>query len=147
MTTDTLENVNLRLSRTYKASCDRVFAAWSSAENLKQWFCPGDKTVAAAAADFKVGGSYRITMQEPNGDQYTCLGIYKEIIENKKIVMSWNWFESGDPDSLLTIEFDENNGETTVTIIHVNLPNEQIRDMHIEGWEGCLENLEKKFLS
>ena len=61
--------------------------------------------------------------------------------------MSWNWDQSGDPDSLLTIEFIETSGDTTVTIIHEQLPNEKVRDMHIEGWTGCLENLQQKYLS
>ena len=39
---------------------DRVFAAWTTAEQVQRWMCPEDGSVAVAELDVRVGGSFRI---------------------------------------------------------------------------------------
>ena len=64
----TSENT-LVMTRTLPASPARVFAAWTTAETMKQWFCPGeDMTVPVAELDAREGGHYRIVMQNKNGE-------------------------------------------------------------------------------
>jgi len=42
----------LVISRTFTASKERVFAAWSTADHLKRWFCPAAYTVPEAQVEF-----------------------------------------------------------------------------------------------
>ena len=62
----------LILKRTFPASCERVFAMWTSAELMMKWFCPGkDMTVPVAEVDAREGASYRIVMQNKDGETYS----------------------------------------------------------------------------
>ena len=47
----------LELERVFKASPERVFDAFASAEAMRQWFGPEGCEVISAEVDFRVGGS------------------------------------------------------------------------------------------
>lgn len=133
---------SLILKRTFPASCERLFAMWTTEKLLKQWFCPGDDmTIPVAEADARVGGNYRIVMQNKDGVTHSPSGVYEEVIANKKLVFSWKWADS-DVITRVTIEFvPVNDSETEMTLTHEGFPENEMRDLHNEGWEGCLSRL------
>ena len=62
----------LVLKRTFPASCERLFAMWTSAELMMKWFCPSkEMEVPVAEVDAREGGSYRIVMQNKDGETYS----------------------------------------------------------------------------
>ena len=62
------KDISLSLVRTIKASPEKVFAAWTEPETLKQWMAPrDDMTVAVAETGLRPGGRYRIVMRESGG--------------------------------------------------------------------------------
>ena len=46
---------SLVIKRNFAASAERVFAAWTRPELLKQWMGPGPVTVAEAEVDLSIG--------------------------------------------------------------------------------------------
>ena len=44
--------------------------------------------------------------------------------------------------SVVTIEFEDRDGGTDVRLAHEQLPSEQSRDNHTDGWTSLLEKLE-----
>ena len=56
------EHDTVVVKRTYAASPDRVFAAWSDPNALVRWYTPGDDswTAQIVAHDFGVGGVKQI---------------------------------------------------------------------------------------
>lgn len=134
--------ISLVLKRTFPATCERLFAMWTSADLVMQWFCPGkEMTVPVAEVDARKGGTYRIVMQDKDGKTYSPSGVYEKVIPNKKLVFSWKWADS-DLITRVTVDFRPiGDTETELTLTHEGFPETQIRDRHNEGWTGCLSRL------
>lgn len=137
---------SLTITRTFPASPASVFAAWTQADLLKQWFCPGgDMTVPVAETDPRAGGSYRIVMQNADGGTYSPSGRYEEVTPNERLVFTWKWADS-ELVTRVTVTLRElGPNQTELTLHHEGFPESDVRDRHDEGWTGCLNRL-KKFL-
>lgn len=136
----------LTLTRRFKARRERVFAAFSTAESMQQWFgCP-PPTVVECKADFRVGGSYSIRSFNPETSHaITAVGVYREITPPSKIVYTWKW--EGDEDwadceSLVTFEFTAVGDETELHFTQIGFPSDDSRQKHTQGWTGCFGRLD-----
>ncbi len=130
--------------KVFKADRDALFRAFSDPEIMRQWFFAGEDWSADVTSEFKVGGQYRIDMREPDGTTYSHWGEYREIDVPQKIVFTWNspFVEN----TVVTVEFRKANGGAEVILTHEFLPDEEQREGHRSGWNGCLRNLEKALL-
>ncbi len=133
----------LVITRTLPASPAQVFAAWTTAEIMQQWFCPGeDMTVPVAEIDAREGGNYRIVMENSKGETYSPSGTYETVVPNEKLVFTWKWADS-DLVTRVTVELKaQNSNQTELTLTHDGFPDSEISDRHNEGWTGCLDRLE-----
>ncbi len=136
----------LNLTRRFKAPCERVFAAFSTAEAIQQWFGPGPVKVMECSADFRVGGQYRIKAVNPeNSNAVVVVGVYREITPSSKIVYTWKWEEDEDwtdCESLVTFEFKAVGDETELHLTQTGFPSDDSRQKHTHGWTGCLDKLD-----
>jgi uncharacterized protein YndB with AHSA1/START domain len=132
----------LTITRTFAASPERLFAMWTNEELVKLWFCPGqDMTIPVAEVDAREGGSYRIVMQNKDGDTYSPSGVYETVQPHKRLVFSWKWADS-EITTRVTIELRAvSDSETELTLTHEGFPDADMRDRHNEGWDGCLSRL------
>ena len=133
--------VTLQLSQYIKADRAKVFAAWTQIEHIKQWFCPGDMTIPFAEADARIGGQYRIQMQNSQDETFTTIGEYLEIVPNEKLVFTWGWEGPERHESRVTVEFLDKEDGTEVRLLHENLQDAEVMQRHKAGWQGCLEKL------
>ena len=143
MSAQTSSGYELTINRHFPADRDTVFSAWTTAEALTQWFAPSnDSKTVVLELDVRVGGRYRIEMHEPDGI-HTVYGEYVSIDAPEKIVFTWAW-EGSDDDTpmLVTVELREEKGGTAMSLLHEKLPSEHLRDLHNEGWNGCLSRLD-----
>ena len=134
-TIETLAVSKLTISRTFAATRERVFKAFTDPDVLKEWFGPEGFSVPSATVDFRVGGKYRITMRSPEATDHTVVGIYREIDEPNRLVFTWSW-ETGDmpdADTLVTLDFADDGSGTAMTLTHEGFPSEELRDRHDEG--------------
>ncbi|MBI5531030.1 MAG: SRPBCC domain-containing protein [Candidatus Doudnabacteria bacterium] len=60
------------LEKTYDASPETVWQAWTKPEMLKQWWGPDNVTIPQCEVDLKVGGKFYIVMEAGEG-----MGPYK----------------------------------------------------------------------
>jgi len=139
----------LRLQRTFDAPAEEVFDAWTSPEVLRRWWASGPAWVTPLAeVDLRVGGAYRLTMEDPReGSRHTVRGEYREVRRPVRLVYTWAWEQddgSTGPTSTVAVEFREEGERTTVLIEHEGLDSQQSRDRHGIGWTGCLESLEQR---
>jgi uncharacterized protein YndB with AHSA1/START domain len=137
----------LQVERTFPASCEQVFQAWTDPTRLKRWFGPeGFKTVVAEV-DLRVGGKYLLGMQSADGSINYITGLYHEIQPPTKLVFSWQWakeFDDARDDTMLVkIEFLSRGAETQVVLTHEQIPSETSKAQHEAGWIGCFDGLEK----
>jgi uncharacterized protein YndB with AHSA1/START domain len=65
---DVNEATDLVLDRVLKAPIERVWRAWTDAEQLKQWWCPRPWTTPEAVIDLRPGGRFYTRMEGPDGE-------------------------------------------------------------------------------
>ena len=139
------EAMQLEITRTFDAPRDRVFAAWTDAEQMGNWFCPPDAETFKAEADLKVGGNYVIGMKNrKTGEEHIVRGTYKEIRPPERLVFTWLW-DGQNPDThttQVTLDFHEFGDKTELALKHEGFPDQNMCDQHRQGWEGCFAGLD-----
>jgi uncharacterized protein YndB with AHSA1/START domain len=139
--------VALRVERAFDASPEAVFDAWTSAEMLRRWWPAGsDWETPVAEVNLRVGGSLRLVMRSPDGDEFGGSGEYREIIPFERLVFTWTWdgHEDHEGTQLVEVEFREReDGTTTVVLTNRGLRDEQSKRSHREGWEASFSNLDR----
>lgn len=137
----------LKIRRIFRASRERVFRAWTDPEQLKKWFAVADGfTTPNADVDLQVGGKYRLGMQPPGDDGVLIVGgVYQQIVPPEKLVFTRRWESpnADEPETLVTVEFYEQDNTTEVILKHELFSDALQRDKHGEGWVGCMDHLER----
>jgi uncharacterized protein YndB with AHSA1/START domain len=137
-----IDGRTLRIERTFRASAERVFDAWTSEEVMRRWWqAERGWETAAAEVDLRVGGAVRVVMRDPANDvEYGGGGTYTEIEPPTRLAFTWLW--DGDTRrTLIEIEFEEADGATTVSFTHSGLWDEAAVRAHEDGWSTILDNL------
>lgn len=135
---------SLTLTRTFDAPAALVFDAWTRPEHLLRWYCPRDFTVLSAECDPRPGGRWRSAMRSPEGDEFVHHGVYREVTPPRRLVFTHAWEKNHlEPvaDTLITIDFVERDGRTTMTFTHAGFATEASRDSHEGGWSEAFDNL------
>ena len=117
---------SLRLQRTYDAPAEDVFDAWTNPEVLRRWWKANPAWITPVAeVDLRVGGRYRISMEDPeSGKKYTAGGEYSEMSRPNRLVYSWQWEqENGElgHSSTVAVDFRGEGEQTTVVLEHTGL--------------------------
>lgn len=139
----------VRLERTFAATPEEVFDAWTSPEVLTRWWAAQPTwTSPGCEVDLRVGGLYMLRMRSDDGRIYAVGGEYREVDRPRRLVYTWCWEGTDGPDpgvvSLVTVEFRLEAEGTTVVLEHSGLTSEQSRSGHEAGWNGALENLARR---
>ena len=132
----------VRIERTYPASADEVFDAWTSPEVMRRWFhCEHSWDTAVAEVDLRVGGRVRVVMRRPDGTEVGAGGEYTEIDRPRRLVMTWAFSDDPSNRQLIELSFSESEGSTTVLLINSGISTDGKRDSQEWGWNGCLDEL------
>ena len=132
---------SLTIKRRLKVSPEKIFAAWTDPEKIKQWWGPSGMTAFLAEVDPRIGGRFRVAMKGADGEVHDVSGIYKEFVPNEKIVMSWAWISTPERESQLTITVKADGAETILTLLHERFADVKARDDHHGGWTEALDKL------
>ena len=148
MNEKTAEKTSLEIIRFINAPPARVYDAWTDPAQLKQWFGPENVRTRNITADVRVGGKYRWDLITQEGEEWAAFGEYRELVPGKKIVFTWQWDDDEaweNRTSVVTVELFEHRGGTELRLKHEQLPSEESRDRHNEGWNSLLDRLEQFF--
>jgi uncharacterized protein YndB with AHSA1/START domain len=120
-----------------------VFLAWTTANELASWFAPMAVATPDVVVDFREGGQYSIRMMLPGDQVFTTAGVYKEIVTDEKIAMTWRCDAFPDPATLVTVLFLPDETGTFVKVSHENFESGDTCANHKQGWMLCLEKLKE----
>ena len=149
MTPQSSDKLSLEIKRFINAPRARVYAAWTDPAQLKEWWGPETVRTRNFAADVRVGGKYRWDLINQEDEEMSVFGEYRELVPEKKIVFTWKWDDDDvweNRTSIVTIELSDREGGTELLLKHEQLPSEESRDRHNEGWNSVLDRLEKFLL-
>lgn len=108
--------------RSFDASLDDVWQAWTESELLDQWWAPKPYMAVTKKMDFRVGGYWQYAMKGPQGDESWCKESF-EVIEPKTLIKNAVNFcdeeaniDENFPTMYWTKNFIERGEETEVSI-------------------------------
>ena len=154
------------ITRIINAPRALVFKAWTDPKQLAQWWGPNGFTNPVCEMDVRPGGAHRIVMRGPDGTDYPVKGVYREIVEPERLVMTLDcsehpdsWHDMVKPNRqkedrntvgmmLQTVTFEERGGKTLLTV-RTRFESAAIRDAMVkmgmsEGWAQSLDRLQTR---
>lgn len=136
----------LEFEELYRASPERLFAAWTDADQLVQWFGMRVEAGATAHIDLKVGGTWRFAAAGDGPDEAWLEGTYREIDPARRLVFTWSHVvKSADgridrtPASLVTVTFEAEG--TRLRLRHEDIQTKSGREGVTIGWRSSLAAL------
>ncbi len=142
----------LKISRTFHASRETVFKAWSSAEHVKRWFSPETFSVPDAKVQVHVGGPFEVCMRSPAGEKHWTRGKFVEVTPYTRLVIDMQATDiAGQPlfRAYTEVDFSDALGGTkmdvvqTYTFVNPSLAAPMVAGAP-EGWRTTLDKLEKE---
>jgi uncharacterized protein YndB with AHSA1/START domain len=138
------------ITRVFNAPRELVFKAFTEREHLIKWWGPGMFTNPVCEVDLRVGGAWRIIMRGPDGTDYPCGGVYREIIEPERLVFTNNATDAQGNrllDGLTEVTFSNVGGRTKLTLKTraiglVPFAPQMLAGMEA-GWSQSLDKLEQ----
>ena len=152
--TEVGQELMLELQHRYAASREDVFNAWIDPSVLRRWWAAAPTwDTPLAEVDAREGGSYRLSMRTDAGEIHTVSGEFTEVRPPERLAYTWAWDAGpeaamvGSEHTLVVVDFLEDGTGTLVRLTHSGFANEEIRAMHVDGWEAVLANLERAVFS
>jgi uncharacterized protein YndB with AHSA1/START domain len=135
----------LEMKRVLTAPPSVVFEAFSDSSELAKWWGPKGFTTPSLEFDPRVGESFRIEMQPPEGDSFHLTGEFREVDPPARLAFTFVW-EDPDPDdveTLVGLSFGDLGESTEVALRQGPFKTEARRALHRDGWTDCFDTLER----
>lgn len=151
MTLET-DDLVLTLDRVLDAPRAAVWRCWTEPELLKQWFCPRPWYVSEVRSDLRPGGEFFSTMNGPNGESHDNPGVWLEIVEGQRLVMTdaftSGWRPRADPLMVAVVELSDTAGGKTRYVATARHWTAEARKQHEEmgfhaGWNAAADQLQE----
>ena len=137
----------ITITRVFDAPRALVFAAWTDATHLAQWWGPKGFTNPVCEIDARVGGAIRIHMRSPDGAVYPMKGEIREIAAPERLVFTNIAVdEAGNHiiEGLTTVTFAEEGGKTKLNLHTRGAAVVEKAVAYLQGMEqGWSQSLEK----
>jgi uncharacterized protein YndB with AHSA1/START domain len=117
--TEPIASRQIEVRRSYEAPRDVVFAMWTEADHLAQWWGPDGFAAPRVESDPRPGGALVIQMVGQGMDQ-TMRAVYREVVAPERLVVdSMVPGPGGAPvlETSHTVTFTELGGRTEVTVV------------------------------
>ena len=137
----------LRIVRLFKASRERLFAAWTDPKLFAAWFGPPGVVLESCELDARVGGAWRL-LGTSNGVPRAVSGKYIEVKPPERLVFTWAWHEDGtfakprEHETEVRLVFKSVGDRTEMTLTHGPFRDRTGVDNHDRGWTGSFGKLD-----
>ncbi len=143
----------LLITRSFNASVDKVWKAWTEAELLDKWWAPRPYRAETKSMDFKEGGIWLYAMVSPEGEKNWCRVDFTAIEDGKSYSASTGFCdEDGNmmPDFPMMYWFNRfvSEGNKTNAIMELAFDSEEDLEKIVsmgfkEGFTMALGNLDE----
>ena len=129
LTVTTRDDREIVLSRSFNASRQLVFDAWTKPELLVRWYGARGWHLVGCEVDLRVGGTWRFVSSGPDGGTMVQSGVYQEIRAPDRLSYTEKFDNQSYPgETLVTHVFVERTATTTVTST-LRYPSRDARDI------------------
>ncbi len=107
MTPRSIAHATFTIRRAFPVAPSRVFHAFADPKAKAAWFGAPDDGAQKASMDFRVGGREHSSGKIPNGPLFTYDALYEDIVENERIIYTYQMTIDGKriSVSVATLEF------------------------------------------
>ena len=129
--------MKVTIETTVKAPIAKVWSAWTTPEDIKQWNAASDDWhTTQAVVDLREGGAFSSRMEAKDGSfGFDFAGIYTKVIPNELLEFTFG-------DRAAKVEFL--NGENGVIVRETfDAETEHPIEMQRQGWQAILNNFAK----
>ena len=135
------------ITREFEAPRELVYRAWTEPDLVRRWWHANRGEMTVCEIDLRVGGRWRYVMYTPDGTEVAFHGEYREIAPNERIVQTEVFEGFPDAGAIETLEFEDLDGRTRVTML-VQHERPEHRDAHVnsgmeDGLQDALDLLEQ----
>lgn len=154
------------ISRTFNASREKVWRAWTDEKRLGQWFSPKGFTVPTCSLDLRVGGHFHYCIRSENGQEHWGRWIFREVTEPERLLFVVSFSDPGKnitrnpwnaqwPKEILSlVTFADLGDKTTVTVHWSPINSSGVERQEFQdgrysmrvGWGGTLDHLDELLL-
>lgn len=126
--------MKITVETTVAAPINKVWQAYTSPEDIKQWnAASADWHTTAATVDLRVGGAFSYRMEAKDGSMgFDFAGTYTNIVQNKCIEYSFG-------DRTAQVAFADSPQGVKVSVTFESEPTYSIEQQR-EGWQAILNN-------
>ena len=82
------------IKRTFIAPRELVFAAWTDATHVAQWWGPRGFTNPVCEVEPRVGGAIHVVMRGPDGSDHTMRGVFREFVRPERLAFTNDAFDA-----------------------------------------------------
>jgi len=132
------------ITREFDSPRSLVFKLWKDPKHLDNWYGPKGFTTESEI-NFRVGGEWKYTMKNENGNSFASKVIYQEIVEEEKIVYSEE--NTKGIHLLIALTFEKEESNKTKLNLKMSGTDEQFTEQMLEGaamgYYSALDKLEE----
>jgi uncharacterized protein YndB with AHSA1/START domain len=135
----------LRLKWILPAPRPAAYRAMSDPGELAKWWGPRGFTAPSVEFDPRVGGSYRIGMQPPDGALFYLWGEFREVDPPARLAYTFRWDPPSPDDrqTLVTLALQDRGGRSEVLLTQREFATDERLRLHEQGWIDSFKRLEK----
>jgi uncharacterized protein YndB with AHSA1/START domain len=139
------DELTLEIKRVLPVAPSIAFDAFVDPSELAKWWGPQGFTTPSLEFDARIGETYRIEMQPPEGEAFYLTGEFREVDRPVRLFYTFIW-EDPDPDdvpNLVRLSFRDRGGSTEVALAQGPFKTEARRALHRDGWTDSFDKLEQ----
>ena len=133
----------LELGFTLAAPQEQVFRLLTDPDELVKWWGPEGFTTPEAELDPRPGGSYRLTMQPPDGDAFHLAGEFVDVDSPRRLEYTFRWEEPvpDDRETVVVLSLHPADGSTRVALTQRGFATGERLELHRSGWTDSFRKL------
>lgn len=152
---------DLVVTRVFDAPVQRVWLAWTDAEQVMRWWGPNGFTAPVAKMDIREGGTSLVCMRTPDGHDLYNTWTYREIVPMRRLEFIMDFADKDgtkiDPTTIgLPPELARGvrhvltfatvgDSQAELTVTEYGYTSDQVLDMSKSGLEECLDKMAASF--
>lgn len=136
----------LRIERIIDAPSGIVFGAFTTRGGQEAFYGTDDPGwIVESRCDLRVGGLWTVTFGPSKDHLYQHRSVFEVVDRPKRIVLATTELRPDRPDFDFSVEFtfEEQGGQTRMTIIQSDFPSEELREEHGRGVPHAFDRLER----
>jgi uncharacterized protein YndB with AHSA1/START domain len=130
-------NREIMLTRDFDAPRELVWAAWTQADRVDQWWGPDGFITRTETMDVRPGGAWRYTMTSADGTVYPNFVLYMDVSPPERLIYAHGGEEAAPAHFHVTVLFEALGERTRVTMRSL-FPSKAARDHVVEVY-GAIE--------